>query len=203
MRSSCRERASLVDRPGAIWQNQRVSLNVEPRCLVAIDESKRPNQPYTMIAAFIPPGEVSALRGALRRELRKNQRSLHFTKESDQVRKAVLAVLAKHRVIAVVALAHKGASKVPPREVCLRELSRVIRKAKAASVRIDRDETQERRDRKIISRELDPAGIDYSFRSRHEDELLWVADALAWSFAKGGAWRATANTLIAEIISDA
>lgn len=186
-----------------IWQNQWVPLNVEPRCLVAIDESKRPNQPYTMVAAFIPPGEVSALRAALRRKLRKGQRSLHFTKERDAVRKAVLAILAEHRVAAVVALAHKGASAEPPREICLRALSRVIREAKAASVRLDRDATQERRDRKIISREFDPAAIDYSFRSRHEDELLWVADALAWSFAKGDTWKATASALVGEIISDA
>jgi macrodomain Ter protein organizer (MatP/YcbG family) len=195
--AASRERGST----GFVWQNQQVPPAIEPRCLVAVDESKRPNQPYTMVAAFIDPDQAAGLRKALRGQVRRGNRSLHFTKERDHTRKAVLATLVEFGVVADVVQAERRGKGPHPRAVCVRLIAERALAASAQFVVLDRDEDFEHHDKQVLFEVLRGAEVNYQHKARHEDELPWVADAIAWSFAKGGAWRATVAPLIRDTLA--
>ena len=38
--------------------------------------------------------------------------------------------------------------------------------------------------------------FEYIWRNRNEEPLLWVPDAVAWSYAKGGKYRADIQPLV-------
>jgi len=173
---------------------------VPRRCYATVDESKRTNRPYTMVMAYVPPGEVTALRGALRRQLFKGQRSLHFTKERDATKRAVLALFVEHGVRAVVVEVPRHHTRETPRDVCIRHLARHAHAADVQALVFDRDESLVPRDRKVLFEELNRSDVGYTHRQRHEDELLWVADAIAWAYTKDATWRSMVNGLVVEVL---
>jgi hypothetical protein len=38
-------------------------------------------------------------------------------------------------------------------------------------------------------RTLELGQLAYRHSARHEEPLLWIPDAIAWSYTRGGAWR--------------
>lgn len=68
---------------------------------------------------------------------------------------------------------------------------------------IERDESIEKADRQILFREVRRHGLgdilSYAHEVPHQEPLLWVADAIAWSYTKGGEWKKRADPLIAGI----
>lgn len=176
---------------------------VPARCYVTIDESKRSNQPYIMVAAYVPAGEIAGLRAALRGLLFKGQRSLHFTKERDSTRKAVLAALQEHAVRAVVVEALRQRSRETPRNICLRQIAHHARDSRAQVLLLDRDDSLVQQDRRVLYAELHQVDITYDHRQRHEDELLWAADAIAWAYSKDNGWRSQVRDIVIEVIGPA
>ncbi|WP_460702136.1 hypothetical protein [Myceligenerans halotolerans] len=55
-------------------------------------------------------------------------------------------------------------------------------------------------DRRILNQELRKTEVRYDHMHRHEEPLLWAADAVAWAWQRGGPWQAAAKGLIAEVI---
>lgn len=68
---------------------------------------------------------------------------------------------------------------------------------------LERDESIEQADRRILFREVRKLGLadalTYAFEAPHLEPLLWTADAIAWSYAKGGDWRRRAESMIAGV----
>jgi len=38
--------------------------------------------------------------------------------------------------------------------------------------------------------------ITFDFKARHEEPLLWLADAVAWSLGRGGVWTSRVESLV-------
>jgi hypothetical protein len=89
------------------------------------------------------------------------------------------------------------------RRECLRQLAEVAATESHRRIVLERDESIERSDRRALYADLTRCGatdrVTYSHASAHEEPLLWVADAIAWSYAKGGEWRKRVGPMIKQI----
>jgi hypothetical protein len=158
--------------------------------VVFVDESK--NRKYTLVAAVIEPRKLATMRQALRALVLPGQRRLHFTHESDARRRAVLSRLVELEVAAHVFQSGLARER-DAREECLGELVAFAVREGHRRIVLERDASIEKSDRRILFRELRARGagdgFQYEFEGPIDEPLLWIPDAVAWSFVKGGDWR--------------
>ncbi|MFD6448538.1 hypothetical protein ACFWEJ_25785 [Promicromonospora sp. NPDC060204] len=158
-----------------------------------VDESKAKS--FLFVAVVVPPHAVHLLRRDLRAARPKGRRDIHFNGARDGVRNEVIRLLGGHDVRSVVyrARAAKGCN---PREDCVRATARFAASIAARSIVLDRDESLEAADRRWLYQELHKSGIRYDHLHRHEEPLLWAADAIAWCWQRGGAWKDKVRELV-------
>lgn len=162
-----------------------------------VDESK--SKGYTMVAAVIAPGGADALKRDLRKLVLPGQSRIHFTKESEARRRLILSRLDGMGIRAQV---FHCATKDPRvgRELCLSGLVAYAAEHSHDRIVIERDESIMKTDRQVLFREVKRHGLagalSYEFEVPQADPLLWPADAIAWSYAKGGDWKRRAGALI-------
>lgn len=162
-----------------------------------VDESK--SKGYIMVAAVVVPGDVAALRQEIRALVLPGQRRIHFTKEGDQRKRKILSRLTELGVQAHVFHCDSKNDAIG-RENCL--ISLVAHAAEHAYTRIvlERDESIDKTDRRILYREVNNRGLgnslSYELEHAQQEPLLWIADAIAWSYTKGGDWKRRAGELI-------
>ncbi len=161
-----------------------------------VDESK--SKGYTMVAAVVVPGDAAALRQEIRKLIVSGRR-IHFTKESPQHKRKILSRLTELGVQAHVFHCDSKNDAIG-RENCLIRL--VAHAAEHAHTRIvlERDESIDKTDRRILYREVNNRGLgnslSYELEQAQQEPLLWIADAIAWSYTKGGDWKRRAGALI-------
>lgn len=163
-----------------------------------VDETK--SGTYIVVVAAVSADAIAACRKELRNLLRPGQRSLHFTKESHATRRAALRVIAVSQVEVVV---YRVVAKLPAaiaREACLRQIARDSLAAEPSRIVIERDESVVASDRRWLREELGARrrrSVEFVHLDKHEEPLLWVADALAWCIQRGRPW----TDLIARLSS--
>lgn len=59
----------------------------------------------------------------------------------------------------------------------------------------------EKADKRVLFRDVKRHGVSgtltYVHESPHQEPLLWIADAVAWSYTRGGDWKRRIQPLIA------
>jgi hypothetical protein len=162
-----------------------------------VDESK--SKSYTMVAAVVGSGDQTTLRQQMRSLVLPGQRRLHFTNESDSRRRQVLSTLESLGVRAYVVhsdLKHEASG----REACLRDLVALAARDGHERIVLERDVSIERADKKALYAAVHVHGLrdimTYAHETAHQEPLLWIADAIAWSYAKGGDWRRRVQSMI-------
>lgn len=165
--------------------------------MIYVDESKA--RGYILAVAFVPARSAHALRTALRGLRGRGRRSIHFHGTTDAQRNAVIKVLFEHEVAAVVVRARSSKGN-NPRQECIRATAAFARATDAHSITLDRDESLERLDRRWLFEELAKTSIRYDHADRHSDALLWVPDAIAWCWQRGGEWRSKVRDAVVEVI---
>lgn len=160
---------------------------------VFVDESKA--RSFLFAAVVVAPHVVHILRRDLRAARPKGRRDIHFNGARPDLRDEVVRILMRHEVSSVVFRA-KSAKGRNPREDCVRATARFAVSISAHSVVLDRDESLEARDRRWLFQELHKSGIRYDHLHRHEEPLLWAADAIAWCWQRGGAWKDKVRPLV-------
>lgn len=166
-----------------------------------VDESK--NRDYVLAVAAIDRSALDSVRSALRTHLIRGQRSMHFKNEREGRRRAFLNHARQLGWSSVVIVStdhdHRRA-----RTACLAELMALASSTPAERLVIELDESHVISDRRTLLRARAALGIEPSIRFDHlprsADPGLWVADAVAWSFARGGVWRARLDGLLTAII---
>ncbi|WP_049822884.1 hypothetical protein [Arthrobacter sp. H41] len=91
--------------------------------------------------------------------------------------------------------------KVAP-PTCLEALIDDLCHADAERLVLEQDDSLAAADRRIVAEQLrfqDNKDLRYTHMRRNEEPLLWVGDAVAWCFQKGGPWRADVEPLIGEV----
>ena len=165
---------------------------------VFVDESEVSG--YSITAVYVRPQDVHKIRTVLRKHLRSGQRSIHFTKERPEVRKAVIADIAKMPIKAElykVAEKHREA-----RSICLQALAETLRDGKCQQLVLDQNDSVCQSDRRVLRSALGPGWSGtYDHFHDHEEALLWLPDAISWCWNKGGNWRARLSDIDLKIVS--
>ncbi len=164
---------------------------------VYVDESKRVGYTVVAVTVVTGPAHVAAER-ALRGLLLPGQRSIHFKSESDGRKRTILAEMAS---LAVSGMVYERASgpHVPARRACLEALS--VDHAKTGQIVLDMSEGDRVADERTL-RETRTRCAG-TFRFRHEEPHrcpgLWLPDALAWSWTRGGVWRQLVMPMVVAV----
>jgi hypothetical protein len=155
-----------------------------------VDESK--SKGYTMVAAVVAPSDMATLRRDVRSLVLPGQRRIHFTKENDQRKRAILSALTSFGVEAHIVQSNATRDAVG-REDCLVRLVSLAAVHDHERMVLERDDSVQQADRRILYREVENHGLrgrlTYEHEQAHQEPLLWIADAIAWGYTKGGDWR--------------
>jgi len=148
---------------------------------------------FRFAAVAIADSDISGARAAMRRELPPGTRRLHFVKENDRNRGRALAAIERLKFRAVI-LEAPGA--LPPTGQRARALAALVQWAVAAGATrmvLERDENRIAADRRVIGvtlAELSPRReVTYLHSPATTEPLLWIPDAIAWCWMRGGTWR--------------
>jgi hypothetical protein len=161
-----------------------------------IDECKAKR--YVLALHLVDPKDQARLRRFLTENLLSGQRSIHFRKESPRRRKQLIKSFLNEK-LEVVIFNETSMSSSPSRSIVIRALSSQIRNLGLTELVFELDETTLSHDSKLLS-DLH-IGLHWDHRQRHQEPLLWVADAVAWCMNRGGEWERMVRPMIVETIS--
>jgi len=165
-----------------------------------IDETK--SRGFAFAVATLPQSELRTARMELRSLCASGQRSLHFKHESPRKRRSILAVIARQGWRAAILQSRQSNMRLARTE-CLYATITLAHKSNAPAVILELDTSVERYDRQDLFEHCRHIGMDESFRydlrPRHSEPGLWVADAVAWCFARGGPWRRQIGSLLVAV----
>jgi hypothetical protein len=168
---------------------------------VFADESKAHG--YLLAAAVILPEDLGRARKEISNLRLPGQRGLHFKKESDRRRRVIVQALAGTGASVLLYDAAGHASERDARRACLEGLVDAAASLGARSLVLDRDDSLVESDRYRLYGLVRKAGCEstlvYEHKSRHEECLLAIPDAIAWSWAKGGDWKRRAKPFIRSV----
>lgn len=165
-----------------------------------VDESKAKG--YTMVAALVLPGDIAVLRRNVRSLVLPGQRRIHFSKERPERKRLILSRFSEFGAQAHV-FQCVTKNQIIGREACLSGIVTHAAQRGSTKIVIERDESIEKADRQFLFQEVRRHGLksalSYDLQVPHEEPLLWIADAIAWSYVKGGEWKSRVNPLITGI----
>lgn len=167
-----------------------------------IDESKA--RGYVIVAAVVLDGNATQLRKQVA-QLRKpgQQKRIHFVDESDVRRRMILEEFAHLGVRSRIFHA-EGLSDRDARKWCLEQVVELAGKLSVGRIVLEADDSIVQSDRRTLYRELEQRGlrqgVSYSHDRAASEPLLWVPDAIAWSYSRGSAWTPLVWPLIEEVV---
>lgn len=168
-----------------------------------VDESTQHD--YLVIAACVPANRAPILRTELRGLLLPKQRSLHMKDETPARRKLILETIRGIDIDVLVygAKPSDHGSHAKARSACIRRLAFDAVNFNVQRLVLDRNDTTEQRDKSDIIQGASKAGgqpvpYPYHHAPRHSEPLLWMPDAVGWSWAKGGSWKQLVTPLVTQ-----
>lgn len=165
-----------------------------------MDESKSGR--YILAVAVVERSDVSRLRAEVRSLVLPGQSRIHFTKERDQRKRKILSCLIDLGIQAHVFESFEK-SETLARKSCLSALVSFAAQGRHSKIVLERDESIVQSDRRILyqeSRLISPTEwLTYELEVPRKEPLLWLADVIAWSYAKGGDWQRRVNPLISGV----
>ena len=161
-----------------------------------VDESVR-GASYIMCATSIRADGLDAARKTLRSLAAPGQRRTHFATESDGRRRDLLRAMSHLKTLSVVYVAHHP-DQVKARAAILAAMVPKLQNSDVRHLVLESRQEQDKRDRSAIYHSVGPhptRPFSYSHCPAPSEPLLWVADAVAWAWGRGGRWR----TMIADL----
>lgn len=158
---------------------------------VFVDENK--SRGLLLAAACFPPAGLSEARRALTNLLLPGQERIHFNSERDSRRHVILRSLEETGMRGIVIRAELSLPPRSQRRQCFQRLMNEAQTSRMLRICIEQDDSMLEFDRHVMYeatrvRHLVPE-FSYSWLRPRQEPLLWAADALAWSWARGGVWR--------------
>lgn len=165
---------------------------------IFVDESK--SNGVLMVAACYLTKDVDEVRAKLIGLLLPGQERLHFKSERDARRSQIIESLIECGTAAIAVRAPVDIPAHAQRERCIESLISEAARLKVERFVIELDDSVFEFDRRVLfrlsrSKDLNP-GFSYSWLRARQEPLLWAADALAWSLARGGRWRQRVSTIV-------
>lgn len=161
-----------------------------------IDESTRGRR-YLICAVTISSADLGAARASLRALRPSGQRRIHFVTESDQRRRSLLKEMSTIHVSSTIYVAdHRD--QVRARGAIVATAVTQLHRAGVSRLVLESRDNQDHRDRAVIYQSLgaDPAPpLQYTHATAAAEPLLWIPDAVAWAWGRGGDWRKRVEAL--------
>ncbi|MDX6260176.1 MAG: hypothetical protein QOH84_1864 [Kribbellaceae bacterium] len=155
---------------------------------VFVDETK--SRGLLMAAARCQGDDVAVNRKALRGLLLPGQERLHFNHERVPQRKKIVQLITEFRL--TVDIYQTDRDNTVARHRCLEAIVR-DNAATAERLVVERDESTYDGDGKALNAATHRFGchgrLRWDLLAAKEDPLLWVPDAVAWCWMRGGDWR--------------
>lgn len=166
---------------------------------VYVDESKA--RGYYLVATSADVSKLKDSEKVLRSLLKPRQRRIHFKNENDGRRRLILSLMSKLD-LRVTVFVCQGVSDKVARVLCLEALVGMAVESEIFTLVIERDESLVQADKRIIAGILmsQDSFLDYQHVGPHEHPLLWVSDAVAWTFTSGGDWLRRSSPIVDEVI---
>ncbi|MGZ3141801.1 hypothetical protein ACVDFE_07345 [Lentzea chajnantorensis] len=168
-----------------------------------VDESRR-NNTYLLAVALVSPGELARFRRSLRGLLMPGQHELHCKKETPSRRRLIASRLVAERVSVRLYTRSCGAGDEAARQTCLENLVADLLKVDAHRLVLDSRDQRDRFDAQTIRTALGPApwssNLVYEHRRSTSEELLWIADVVAWCHGSGGEWRERVSPVVESVV---
>ncbi|GAB3074967.1 hypothetical protein [Micromonospora schwarzwaldensis] len=168
---------------------------------IFVDETKE--RGLILAAAVLDRHRVTAARQVVSGLTLRGQRSIHFCKERPERRREILVAFRKLGAAVVLYDASSHRDHRAAREACLRALIADAAKAGAERLVLELDDSRRVADVRTLNHELRLAGVAeqlrYDHLRAHEDHLLALPDAIAWSWARGGEWKAMVRPMVDEV----
>jgi hypothetical protein len=166
-----------------------------------LDEHK--SRGYIVAATEIAATDIKSMRRDVRNLRMKGQSRIHFTKESDRRRRIILSEFVRSGVQSHVYISSAKRDGTA-REECLSALIADVAKLGVTQIVLERDDSVVKFDRQVLFRELVAQGlggraIQYRHERSRDEPLLWIPDAIAWSYGRGGEWRDRIEPLCASV----
>lgn len=167
------------------------------------DESKRSS--FVLVAAVIAPDDLARMRQLVTSLRLPGQRRLHFVAEQASRRRQILQAFADAGLQTVV---YDGAAfrdgKVA-RDAAVARLTADAIARRAHRLVLELDDSAATKDRLVIREQLikagAPDGLLYEHLRAHEECLLSIPDAVAWSWSRAGQWRKQIEPLVADVVA--
>lgn len=172
------------------------------RAHMYVDESAASD--YLVIGALVASADVARARAAMKGLLLPGQRSLHMKNERNRAGQ-ILGVVIELQPRVLIYRVERGVPAMEARSRCVRALARDACELGVARVVFDAIESVVDRDRSWVNSGSRSAGrrippFTYHHQRRHEEPLLWIADAVGWAWARGAGHRRMVESIIDRII---
>jgi hypothetical protein len=170
---------------------------------VFVDESKRHD--YLLVAVSTGSIGTEYVRRTMRSLVLPGQYRLHMKDERDARKRSIATAICTCAVRAVVYDAgRRYRNERERREACLRGLvADLAVGGDDVVVVLEEDETLVAYDRAVLFRAVQSSDCAELLSYRHSgpagEPMLWVPDAIAWCWAKGGDWRRRIAPVIAGV----
>ncbi|MEV0001269.1 hypothetical protein AB0H28_03140 [Micromonospora sp. NPDC050980] len=168
---------------------------------IFVDETKE--RGLVLAAAVLERHRLTAARQLIAGLTLRGQRSIHFCKERNDRRREILLALRDLGPTVLLYDATDHRNQRLAREACLRALITDAAKLDAERLVLEMDESRRMADVRTLNHELRLTGMTgrlrYDHLRAHEDRLLSLPDAVAWSWARGGEWKMMVRPMVREI----
>lgn len=155
-----------------------------------IDESTR-GRKYLICAATITTTDLTSARRELKALRAAGQRRIHFSTESDQRRRAILKEMSTLKTNSVIYVAEHR-NHVAARAAIVATAVAHLHQVGVSRLVLEAREGQDSHDRAVIYSVLGPdpsPPMAYTHHRPASEPLLWIPDAVAWAWGRGGHWR--------------
>lgn len=168
-----------------------------------VDESV--SKSYILCLVFIPTGKLHETRAALSKLRLKGQSRLHMQNENDRRRREILNSMMDLSTWNCVILQTRirKANYIEARERLFLLAALTPEFATIRKIVVELSNEYER-DKRVLTaiRKANHSDFEFSFEKSSSEECLWLADALAWAFARGGNTRKKIRNRIQVIATE-
>jgi hypothetical protein len=155
-----------------------------------LDESKR--RGLLVAAAVLQPRALAPARTVLRQLCLPGQSRLHFTKERNDRRGQILTAILNLDVVVDLYDATGIRDPQRARAACLQAVVHDLAAAGGQRLVLEQDDSLVRSDQAVLYAAVRDAAagdrLTYEHVPARSEPLLWVADAAAWCWSRGGSW---------------
>ncbi len=165
-----------------------------------VDESKA--KAYLLAAVMVPSGNLTKFRRIMKSFLMPGQGHIHFVNEKDSRRKQILQALDELGVQARIYRV-AGLNPIVARAVCIEALMDDLVELQVTSLNFELEESAKNSDVILLRQGLERRGLravtEYKHLGKSAEPILWIADAIAWSYARGGDFRRRSLILVENV----